>query len=79
MDFAEEIKYWTDRLNRTDAKLDELHVKLYRVPFVPLTIEETIELRYLIENHRADIRLLTLAVETELDVRTPFWKKLFRK
>jgi hypothetical protein len=78
-DFAEEIKYWSDRLEETNEKLDALHLRLYAKPFVPLTIEESMDLRWLIEQNRANSRYLAVAVRIEQKNSEPFWKKLFRK
>jgi hypothetical protein len=78
-DFAEEIKYWSDRINATDERLDALHLRLYAKPFVPLTLEESIDLRWLMEENRANSRFLAAAVASELKNSEPFWKKLFRK
>jgi len=78
-DFADQIKYWSDQLNRYQEKLEPLHLKMYAIPFVPLTQAEAIDLRYILEQERSLISLLSADVKIEMDRREPFWKKLFRK
>jgi hypothetical protein len=78
-EFAEQIKYWSDHLNRDQEKIDALHLKMYAVPFVPLNLEETMELRFILEHQRSIISLLSEDVKIEMDRRIPFWKRLFRK
>jgi len=78
-EFADQVKYWSDHLNRNQEKLDPLHLKMYAVPFVPLTQAEAIDLRFILEQQRSYISLLSEDVKIEMDRREPFWKKLFRK
>lgn len=72
-------KYWSDRLKETDKDAAPFREKLWQIPAPDLTIEDSIKLRYILDEYASISRLLSEAMDEPDPEPVPFWKKLFRK